>query len=145
MIARIVLGSISPCLRFSAFLSIIRDFASQFVTCIVSDCSTNFIADTKDCALLNDYLKVRESANRAVAKCISRCVILPIFETWASSNCNIYQRSYSYGDYIEHVWDKLPEHVKADSEVRIYCCCVKHYNQPWQDAHRPPCTEDKGL
>ncbi|KYN30127.1 hypothetical protein ALC57_00410, partial [Trachymyrmex cornetzi] len=22
-----------------------------------------------------------------------------------------------YGDYIEHVWHKLPEHVKADSEV----------------------------
>ena len=22
-----------------------------------------------------------------------------------------------YGDYIEHVWDQLPEHVKADSEV----------------------------
>ena len=25
-----------------------------------------------------------------------------------------------YGDYIEHIWDKLPEHVKSDSEVRIY-------------------------
>jgi len=35
-----------------------------------------FHADTKDCALSNDYLKVRESANRAIAKCISRCIIL---------------------------------------------------------------------
>jgi len=42
MIARIVLGSISPCLRFSALPPIIHDFASQFVTCIVSGCSTNF-------------------------------------------------------------------------------------------------------
>ncbi|KYN42433.1 hypothetical protein ALC56_03137 [Trachymyrmex septentrionalis] len=25
-----------------------------------------------------------------------------------------------YGDYIGHVWDKLPEHVKANSEVRTY-------------------------
>ena len=33
-------------------------------------------------------------------------------ETWPS-NCNIYRRSYSYGDYIEHVWDKLLEHVKS--------------------------------
>ncbi|KYQ52414.1 hypothetical protein ALC60_08472 [Trachymyrmex zeteki] len=25
-----------------------------------------------------------------------------------------------YGDYIDHVWDKLPEHVKADSETHTY-------------------------
>ncbi|KYN29041.1 hypothetical protein ALC57_01532 [Trachymyrmex cornetzi] len=37
-----------------------------------------------------------------------------------------------YGDYIEHVWDKFPEHVKADSEVRTYRRCDEHYNQPWQ-------------
>ncbi|KYQ53702.1 hypothetical protein ALC60_07365 [Trachymyrmex zeteki] len=33
------------------------------------------------------------------------------------------------------VWDKLPEHVKADSEVRTYCRCDEHYNQPWQRTH----------
>ena len=33
-----------------------------------------------------------------------------------------------YGDYIEHVWDKLLEHVKADSEVRTYRRCDEHYN-----------------
>ena len=43
----------------------------------------------------NDYLKARESTSRAIIKCISRCVILPIFETWAPSSCNIYRRSYS--------------------------------------------------
>ena len=43
MIACIVLGSISPCLRFSALPPIIRDFASQFVMRIVSGCSTNFM------------------------------------------------------------------------------------------------------
>jgi len=79
MIARIVLGSISPCLRFSALPPIIRDFVSQFVTCIFS--STNFMLALKDCAFSNDYLKMCQSANRAVAKCILRCVILPIFET----------------------------------------------------------------
>ncbi|KAL6268283.1 hypothetical protein P5V15_001399 [Pogonomyrmex californicus] len=36
------------------------------------------------------------------------------------------------GDYIDHVWDKLPEHIKTDLEVRIYRRCVMHYNQPWQ-------------
>ncbi|KYN22256.1 hypothetical protein ALC57_05341 [Trachymyrmex cornetzi] len=40
-----------------------------------------------------------------------------------------------YGDYIEHVWDKLREHVKADSEVRTYRRCDEHYNQPWQRTH----------
>jgi len=40
-----------------------------------------FHAHTSGYALSNDYLKVRESMNRAVAKCISRCVIFPIFET----------------------------------------------------------------
>jgi len=40
-----------------------------------------------------------------------------------------------YGDYIEHIWDKLPEYVKADSEVRIYRRCDEHYNQPWQRTH----------
>ena len=40
-----------------------------------------------------------------------------------------------YSDYIEHVWDKLPEHVKADSEVRTYRRCDEHYNQSWQRTH----------
>jgi len=39
-----------------------------------------------------------------------------------------------YGDYIEHVWDKFLEHVKADSEIRTYRC-DEHYTQPWQRTH----------
>ncbi|EGI58682.1 hypothetical protein G5I_13200 [Acromyrmex echinatior] len=42
---------------------------------------------------------------------------------------------YVYGDYIDYVWDKLPEHVKADSEVRTYRRCDEHYNQSWQGTH----------
>jgi len=34
-----------------------------------------------------------------------------------------------YGDYTDHVWDKLPEHVKADSKVRTYRRCDEHYNR----------------
>ena len=37
-----------------------------------------------------------------------------------------------YSDFIEHVWDKLPEHVNADLEIRTYHCCDEHYNQSWQ-------------
>ena len=40
-----------------------------------------------------------------------------------------------YGDYIEQVWDKLPEHVKADSEIRTYRRYDEHYNQLWQRMH----------
>ncbi|KYN50253.1 hypothetical protein ALC62_06845 [Cyphomyrmex costatus] len=39
------------------------------------------------------------------------------------------------GDYIDHVWDKLPEHVKTDSEVQRHCRCLKHYNLPSQQTH----------
>ena len=40
-----------------------------------------------------------------------------------------------YDDYIDYVWDKLPEHVKMDSEVRTYRRCDEHYNQPWRETH----------
>lgn len=40
-----------------------------------------------------------------------------------------------FGDYIEHVWDRLPEHIKADSEVRTYRRCLEHYNLPRQRTH----------
>ncbi|KYQ47823.1 hypothetical protein ALC60_13145 [Trachymyrmex zeteki] len=40
-----------------------------------------------------------------------------------------------YGDYINHVWDKLPEHVKVDSEVRTYRRCDELCNLPWQRTH----------
>ena len=39
-----------------------------------------------------------------------------------------------YSDYIDRMWDILPEHVKADPEVRTYHRC-KHYNQSWQWTH----------
>lgn len=39
------------------------------------------------------------------------------------------------GDYIHHVWDKLPEHIKSDLEVQTYRRCYEHYNQPWQQTH----------
>ncbi|XP_011685477.1 PREDICTED: uncharacterized protein LOC105448529 [Wasmannia auropunctata] len=31
---------------------------------------------------------------------------------------------------ISQLWDRLPEHIKADSEVQQYHRCLKHYNQP---------------
>ncbi|KYN12735.1 hypothetical protein ALC57_15094 [Trachymyrmex cornetzi] len=40
-----------------------------------------------------------------------------------------------YGDYIDNVLNKLPKHVKVDSEVRTYRRCDEHYNQPWQRTH----------
>ncbi|KAL6260854.1 hypothetical protein P5V15_008383 [Pogonomyrmex californicus] len=39
------------------------------------------------------------------------------------------------GDYIDHVWDKLSEHIKTDLEIRTYRRCVEHCNQPWQRTH----------
>jgi hypothetical protein len=39
------------------------------------------------------------------------------------------------GDHVHYVWEKLPEHIKADSEVQTYRRCYEHYNQPWQRTH----------
>jgi len=39
------------------------------------------------------------------------------------------------GDYVHHVWDKLPAHLQEDPEVRTYRRCLEHYNQPWQRTH----------
>ncbi|KYQ57306.1 hypothetical protein ALC60_03735, partial [Trachymyrmex zeteki] len=99
-----------------------------------------FHARTTGCALSTAYLKACKSASRAVIKCISRCVIH--FHASDILDLSAEQLQYIpkivllrvYG-YIDHVWVKLPEHVKADSEIRTYRRCGKHYNQPWQRTH----------
>ena len=40
-----------------------------------------------------------------------------------------------FGDYVERLWDKLPEHLRADTEVQSYRVCLKHYNRSWQRTH----------
>ena len=40
-----------------------------------------------------------------------------------------------FGHYIDHLWNKLPKHIKVDPEVQGYRRCAKHYNQPWQRTH----------
>ncbi|KAL6254329.1 hypothetical protein P5V15_014378 [Pogonomyrmex californicus] len=52
------------------------------------------------------------------------------------------------GNYIDHVWDKLPEYIKADLEVQTYRRCVEHYNQSWDRDHidgPAPRIKDCGL
>jgi len=41
----------------------------------------------------------------------------------------------NFGHYVQLLWDKLPEHIKVDSEVQQYRRCMQHYNQPWQQTH----------
>lgn len=40
-----------------------------------------------------------------------------------------------FHDYVERLWDKLPDHLKADAEVQSCRLCLKHYNRPWQRTH----------
>ncbi|EZA51363.1 hypothetical protein X777_10001 [Ooceraea biroi] len=35
-----------------------------------------------------------------------------------------------YGDYVEGLWDRLPEHLRRDPEVQRYRKCYAHHNQP---------------
>jgi len=36
---------------------------------------------------------------------------------------------------IDQLWDRLPEHIRADSEVQEYRRCLKHYNLPYHQTH----------
>jgi hypothetical protein len=50
-----------------------------------------------------------------------------------------------FGNYVEHIWDKLPEHLRNDIEVQECRLCLEHYNQPWQRTHidgPPPSIKD---
>lgn len=37
--------------------------------------------------------------------------------------------------HIDDLWDRLPEHIKADPEIQQYRRCLKHYNCLWQRTH----------
>ncbi|XP_067208793.1 uncharacterized protein [Linepithema humile] len=37
-----------------------------------------------------------------------------------------------FARFVDQVWEKLPEHIRADPEVRGYRRCKEHHNQPWQ-------------
>jgi len=84
--------------------------------------------------------RIRES------KCISRCNILPIFETWAPSSCNIYRRSYSYACTGLH-------RTRLGQAARNGRFRNSNLSSLWRalqsavaaDAHRRSRTEDKGL
>jgi len=96
-----------------------------------------------------------ESANRALAKCISRCVILPIFETWAS-NCNIYIYIYIYTEgilftrvFFTATQTRLGQ-ASGTREGRYGGSNLSSLRRALQstmatDAHRRPCIEDKRL
>ena len=76
-----------------------------------------FHAHIMDYTLSTVYLKAPEFASNKIY--LALCHPFDI-QDWAPSICSIYRRSYVYGDYIDYVWDKLLEHVKADSKVRTY-------------------------
>jgi hypothetical protein len=40
-----------------------------------------------------------------------------------------------FSKYINELWDRLPEYIKVDPEVRQYRRCLEHYNRPWQRTH----------
>jgi hypothetical protein len=50
-----------------------------------------------------------------------------------------------FGDYVERVWSKLPEHLQRDVEVSRYRVCREHYNGPSRRTHvdgSPPLIKD---
>ena len=127
------LGSISPCLRFRA-----ASYHSRFrvAVCDAYRLQQEFHAHTKVYAFSNDYLKARESTSRAVAKCISRCVIPPRY----SRLKRLEQLQYilknvllrMYGDYMNTSGTSFRNTWR---QIRTYRHCDEHYNQSWQRMH----------
>lgn len=40
-----------------------------------------------------------------------------------------------FENFVESLWERLPEHLKADPEVQRCRPCLKHYNRSWQRTH----------
>ncbi|KYQ48538.1 hypothetical protein ALC60_12413 [Trachymyrmex zeteki] len=40
-----------------------------------------------------------------------------------------------FENFAESLWERLPEHLKAYSEVQRCRPCLKHYNRSWQRTH----------
>jgi len=143
-IARMVLGSIASCLRFSALSPIVCNLSSQFITRIVNGCRTNliFLLDGGG-GRIECYLYACKSANRSVAKMF-------VLLSSSSDILDLTAEQLQYipkpvllrvcGHYVHYLWDRLPEHLKADSEIQQYlkhynCQCLKHYNFPCHQTH----------
>ena len=84
------------------------------------------------------YLYTYETASRSVAKTFLAlshpCDILDLSAEKLQYIPKVV-RLRVYGNYIDHVWQKLPQHIQADPEVQTYRRCDEHYNQPWQRTH----------
>ena len=122
MIVRIVLGSISPCLLFSALPPIIRDFESQFVTCIVNGCRMNFMLTLLGSRTVSKDARTRESRSSRIYLTLSH------LSTIRDLSAEQLQYSYIlkvvllcvYGNYIEHAnhIDGPASKIKNCSECR---------------------------
>jgi len=141
-----------PCLR--TFFSDIS-LSSKFGTLIIRACRTQTAGFLFRINFTNDhdggggdlFIEVSRLETAQYQKCFSFCRIKETFSGLPPNNCSISQivLLQNFGDYVERLWDKLPEYVKADSEVQQYRSCMRHYNQPWQRTHidgPPPLIKD---
>lgn len=87
----------------------------------------------------NTYLYVHEE--RELLSSVTMFVVL----SCPSDICNLSAEQLQFvpkaillqvcGAYVHFVWNKLPEHIRADLEVQTYRLCYEHHNQPWQQTH----------
>jgi len=78
MMARIVVGSIAPCLHFSALFPINRNLSSQFVMRIINDCHTNLIFKLLDRGRNLAPIYRSKVVNRSVQRCLFCYRVPPI-------------------------------------------------------------------
>jgi len=135
-IARMVFGSIAPCLRYFALSPIFRNLSSQFIhVSLTVAVRTSFSIRWRGGDRIEYYLYSCKTANRSVAKMFvllssSSDILDLIAEELHYIPKPVLLRSVSVcGHYVHHLWDKLPEHIKSDLEVQTYRRCYEHYNR----------------
>src|SRR5580765_1342607 len=142
MIPRIVFGSMFPCLRIS-FSSISRVLSSKFVTLIIVACRTNrmFASHKSDFWKMNHGGPIYRDASKRNHSVLKMILLLSVNSDILELTAEQLQfipkivLLRNFGAYVGRLWDKLPEHIKADSEIQQYRHCTQHYNLSWQQTH----------
>jgi len=119
--------------------SIDRNLSSQFVTRIVKGCRTDLLFSTLPIGSnARPFIGVRNHESPSREKRFALLSRPSDIRDLSVEPLHVVPKAVllrTCGDYVHYVWDKLPEHIKADPKVQTYRRCYEHYNQPWQETH----------
>lgn len=145
---RIVFGNTDPCLRLFPIVGSDDDdsrvLRSRFDTPIVTGCRTKRIARAR-------IARVASVLSRSMAMFLLLLTDKRDILGLTAEQLQLVPKIAllrNYADYVELLWDRLPDHLKTDPEVQSYRACHEHYNRPWQRTHidgPPPLVRNCGV